>query len=165
MFGLRTLAVASSSSARLALSSAPSVARLALPFPSATSVRCFHRSMSVHGWEEFTEPKKANEVTMTGRGWTAADLRRKSFEDLHRLWFLLYKERNLLLSEKDKLRRNRRPVTTYDEKRYYKVKKGMAAIRLVVAERRKIGQLIESEAAAKATADAAKDDSAIKKLA
>ena len=40
----------------------------------------------------------------TGRSWTAEDLRRKSWDDLHKLWYVLLKERNLLLSERDRYR-------------------------------------------------------------
>jgi hypothetical protein len=37
----------------------------------------FHKSIAVQGWEEFSEPRKANEAVITGRAWTAPDLRRK----------------------------------------------------------------------------------------
>jgi hypothetical protein len=36
-----------------------------------------HSTSIVRGIEEFTETKRANEVFVTGRAWTAADLRRK----------------------------------------------------------------------------------------
>lgn len=39
--------------------------------------RAFHASRPVCGIEEFLEIKKPTDVIITGRGWTAADLRRK----------------------------------------------------------------------------------------
>lgn len=55
----------------------------------------------------------------------------------------MYKERNLLLSEKEKRRRFQRPSTKMDEWRYFNVKRSMAGIKVVLAERRKIEDLIE----------------------
>lgn len=66
----------------------------------------------------------------------------KNFEDMHKLWFVLYKERNLLLSEREKARRAQRPITSAEENRYTKVKRSMAAIKVTMTERAKIDQLL-----------------------
>ena len=98
------------------------------------------------GFEEFFDQKeKPGEEIVTGRAWKAADLRRKSFDDLHKLWFVLYKERNLLLSERERLRRNQRPVSAKEEERYTKVKRSMGAIKFVLKERSKIKKMLEAE--------------------
>lgn len=69
----------------------------------------------------------------------------QSFDDLHRLWFILYKERNLILTEKTKMRKNLTPITATDEQRYFKVKRSMAAIKHVLSERQKINNILNKK--------------------
>ena len=107
----------------------------------------FHSSSKAcMGFDEFFDQKeKPGDEVVTGRAWTAADLRRKSFDDIHKLWFVLYKERNLLLSERERTRRNNRPVLAKEEDRYTKVKRSMGAIKFVLKERSKIKKMLEAE--------------------
>ena len=70
-----------------------------------------------------------------GRSWHARELRRKSFEDLHRLWYVLYKEKNMLLTERQICRSNR--LEFPQPERFKKVQKSMGAIRQVMGERKR----------------------------
>ena len=57
-------------------------------------------------WQFFPEGNKttspireSEELDLDSREWTSAELRQKSFEDLHRIWYLALKERNILARE------------------------------------------------------------------
>jgi hypothetical protein len=75
---------------------------------------------------------------MVGRAWAAADLRRKSFQDLHKLWYVLYKERNVLLTKREQFRQVDTAFPKSAMNRHISVKKSMASIKLVLAERSKL---------------------------
>lgn len=59
-----------------------------------------------------------------GRAWSAAELRRKSFRDLHTLWYVLLRERNLIATQMESYRRAdvARGVVGNVEKRAYQVR-------------------------------------------
>jgi large subunit ribosomal protein L47 len=69
----------------------------------------------------------------TGRYWRCSDLRNKSFEDLHKLWFVLLKERNMLLTY-EHFSRLQTGKFTHPERKW-KVKRSMANIKVVLGER------------------------------
>lgn len=73
-------------------------------------------------------------VTKTGRAWRTSELRLKSYDDLHRLWYVLLRERNVLLTEKEWCRSNGRHWVR-GESNLYKVKRSMARLKGVVGER------------------------------
>jgi large subunit ribosomal protein L47 len=103
------------------------------------------------GFEDFYDQLKPEEVMSAGRAWIAADLRKKSFNDLHALWWVLYKERNLLLTLRQTTRQKLMPMPQLDENRYIRVKRSMAAIKLVLDERKKIDALLKKQAEANET--------------
>jgi len=65
-------------------------------------------SHALRGIEEFKDTSTGSKFE--GRAWMADELRLKSFEDLHRLWYVLLKERNMLASLKHYCMRNRMEI-------------------------------------------------------
>lgn len=63
-----------------------------------------------HGlWGFFPKPGKAihtpSEAEAHGRGWTVEELRKKSWEDLHALWWVCCRERNMIATGIAELKR------------------------------------------------------------
>lgn len=69
-----------------------------------------------------------------GRSWRTSELRLKSFDDLHKLWYVLLKEKNALLTEQAWCKTNQRHWTN-GASNLYKVKRSMQRIRGVIGER------------------------------
>ncbi|CAM9455753.1 unnamed protein product [Scytosiphon promiscuus] len=101
--------------------------------------------LPMRGLEEFTDTEivKAGDIPIVGRSWTVPELRKKSFEDLHKLWFVLYKEKNMLLSQVVLSRRSKVPVPAGDRRQ--KVKRSMKAIKVVVGERQRAKRAVIRE--------------------
>ena len=77
--------------------------------PAISSAKELHTTPIKYDLMEFFDNKKnwgLNEIKC-GRSWTIDELRIKSNSDLHKLWYILLKERNMLLTMehecKDKL--------------------------------------------------------------
>jgi len=140
--GLRAASRRSTASRPVAASLRAPPPLAAAPHRSAavwTPIASFHASGPRRGLEEFYDARhrsKAPEDGAAGRAWEACELRRKSFNDLHRLWWTLYKERNVLLTESARARRN--GMRLKYPQRKAAVRKSMGRIKQVLAERRKI---------------------------
>ncbi|KAG6376964.1 mitochondrial 39-S ribosomal protein L47 (MRP-L47)-domain-containing protein [Boletus reticuloceps] len=79
-----------------------------------------------------------NSIGLIGRPWHAAELRRKSFRDLHTLWYVLLRERNLLATQREEARRmgiqNSQALAAPTMDRM--CRKSMARLKFVLNERR-----------------------------
>ena len=109
------------------------------------------RSLSVSlgrkGLEEFFPPgvydsdKFVEEKPVVGRAWTASDLRIRSSADLHKFWFVLLKEQNMLLTMRQECKRLGIPVP--GPTRLHKVRKAMRIVKAIAGERN--GAVLELE--------------------
>jgi large subunit ribosomal protein L47 len=86
------------------------------------------------GIRGFLDTGTSADATKTGRAWRTTELRLKSFDDLHRLWFVLLRERNTLLTEKAWCKTNGRHWVG-GPSNLVKVKRSMARVQGVVGER------------------------------
>lgn len=104
----------------------PSLARWAAPVSTTAPAR---------GLEELivTLPGEKDPPPATGRAWQAADLRRKGWDDLHKLWYVLLKERNRLRTERLAYKAERQPMPA--PHRSTAVRKSMGRIKQVMGER------------------------------
>lgn len=115
--------------AALETSSTSSVVSSAVSTRALTSTSAVSRA---HGLDAFVDANR-DEKTFVGREWSARELRVKSYEDLHELWYVLVAERNMLLTEKHLAKTNREPMRA--PHRMTKVRKSMARIKHVLTER------------------------------
>ncbi|ORY99100.1 mitochondrial 39-S ribosomal protein L47 (MRP-L47)-domain-containing protein [Syncephalastrum racemosum] len=94
-------------------------------------------ALSSKGLYQFFENGEALPKSVeTGRSWSAQELRNKSFDDLHKLWYVLLKERNVLATQRDEARRLGLHKQVWDNgARYKKVRQSMARIKFVLTER------------------------------
>uniref|UniRef100_A0A0A9W606 Large ribosomal subunit protein uL29m n=1 Tax=Lygus hesperus TaxID=30085 RepID=A0A0A9W606_LYGHE len=96
------------------------------------------------GLMEFFDVKenwKLNEVRV-GRSWRKEELRIKSNQDLHKLWYVLLKERNMLLSMQHELNEKWEPFPSPE--RLDKVHESMVNLEEVVRERNRAYHLLET---------------------
>lgn len=109
--------------------------------PSFSFIRVAHRTITSKSTgvqksleEFFDDPKNYGERTVrSGRAWRSDELRLKSNSDLHKLWFVLYKERNMLLTMQEAAKQE---VEIFpNPERIDKVEESMANLENVVRER------------------------------
>ncbi|KAK7354188.1 hypothetical protein VNO80_19647 [Phaseolus coccineus] len=86
--------------------------------------------------QEFFEADRSpddDKPVVYGRGWKASELRLKSWDDLHKLWYVLLKEKNMLMTQRQML--NAQNLRFPNPERISKVRKSMCRIKHVLTER------------------------------
>ncbi|GKA90827.1 39S ribosomal protein L47, mitochondrial [Tanacetum coccineum] len=98
---------------------------------AASTVRTSHNPL-----EEFFEAARNPEEdkpVVYGRSWKAFELRLKSWDDLHKLWYVLLKEKNMLMTQRQML--HAQNLRFPNPERLPKVRKSMCRIKHVLTER------------------------------
>jgi large subunit ribosomal protein L47 len=105
--------------------------------PQLLTVRSFSSSYTPSPLDAFRDSadRETRAAQPVGRAWTSQELRRKSYEDLHKLWYVLYMERNMLMTENQLSRR--RQLMMPQPQRLKKVQKSMGAVKQVLGERKR----------------------------
>uniref|UniRef100_A0A8C2YV46 Large ribosomal subunit protein uL29m n=1 Tax=Chinchilla lanigera TaxID=34839 RepID=A0A8C2YV46_CHILA len=111
---------------------------------SLQQCRLLHTTLSRKGLEEFFDDPKnwGQEKVKSGAAWTCQQLRNKSNEDLHKLWYVLLKERNMLLTLEQEAKRQHLPMPSPE--RLEKVVDSMDALDKVVQEREDALRLLQT---------------------
>lgn len=99
--------------------------------------RVLHTTPGLQGLDEFfDDPKHYGETAVkSGRAWRPDELRLKANSDLHKLWYVLLKERNMLYTMQEAAK-NEKEVMPSPE-RIDKVEESMANLENIVRERNK----------------------------
>lgn len=93
--------------------------------------------------EFFDEPSNWSETEVkSGRAWKLDELRIKSNKELHQLWFILLKERNMLFTMEHEC--NEKVELFPSPERLDKVKLSMSNLETVVRERNRAYHLLET---------------------
>ncbi|XP_063162481.1 large ribosomal subunit protein uL29m [Candoia aspera] len=103
-----------------------------------------HTTVSQNGLEEFFDDPKnwGKKEVKSGDSWTVEQLRGKSSEDLHKLWYVLLKERNMLLTLEQEAKRQVLPMPSPE--RLEKVKTSMERMDQVIQEREDALRLLQT---------------------
>ncbi|XP_051012998.1 39S ribosomal protein L47, mitochondrial [Acomys russatus] len=111
---------------------------------SSLQCKLLHTTLSRKGLEEFFDDPKnwGEEKVKSGAAWTCQQLRNKSNEDLHKLWYVLLKERNMLLTLEQEAKRQSLPMPSPE--RLEKVVDSMDALDKVVQEREDALRLLQT---------------------
>eukprot|EP01119_Soliformovum_irregulare_P002572 TRINITY_DN12819_c0_g1_i1.p1 TRINITY_DN12819_c0_g1~~TRINITY_DN12819_c0_g1_i1.p1 ORF type:complete len:215 (+),score=30.72 TRINITY_DN12819_c0_g1_i1:141-785(+) len=98
-----------------------------------------------HFFESWTKKEDGKfELIKVGRAWRQSELRLKSFDDLHKLWYVLVKERNLCMSQRERFPARTEPkLYSHMSIRIRKCKLSMARLKSVLSERRKVHNFLE----------------------
>ncbi|XP_029355887.1 large ribosomal subunit protein uL29m [Echeneis naucrates] len=106
--------------------------------------RALHTTTSRRGLEEFFDhPNNWGETNVkSGAPWSAKQLRAKSSEDLHKLWYVLLKEKNMLLTIEQEAKRQR--VQMPSPERIRKIERSMFRLETVVSERETALRLLQT---------------------
>ena len=104
----------------------------------------FHSTVPRYDLMEFFDDKKnwAQNEVRSGRSWRLDELRIKSNSDLHKLWYVLLKEKNMLLTMEHECDVQNELFPSPE--RIDKVQESMSNIETVVRERNKAYHLLET---------------------
>ncbi|XP_042518774.1 39S ribosomal protein L47, mitochondrial-like [Macadamia integrifolia] len=123
----RTLLAAAKSEA----SAAGGAVKLEASAAASSSARTSYNPL-----EEFFEADRNQDdekPVVYGRSWKASELRLKSWDDLNKLWYVLLKEKNMLMTQRQML--HGQNLRFPNPERLPKVRKSMCRIKHVLTER------------------------------
>ncbi|GAV81020.1 MRP-L47 domain-containing protein [Cephalotus follicularis] len=103
---------------------------------AATAAAASTARVAQNPLEEFFEADRSQDndkPVVYGRSWKASELRLKSWDDLNKLWYVLLKEKNMLMTQRQML--HAQNLRFPNPERLPKVRKTMCRIKHVLTER------------------------------